>query len=272
MKRAIFPPEAYSEGAKFQREKQTLFAQHWLVFAASGQMPRPGDTVAHGVGGWPLFAMRGQDGVARAFHNVCRHQSMPVVDQGPGHCEALRCRYHGWTYGFDGRLIEAPPRYAPTGPLRDIALEPAELVEQDGLCLVQVKAGSGPPPRLGFAGKRFAAALTTDVEANWKAVIEPLLANDDYRFAFPLALVAQQTTGITMIRQIVPRTFSRTRLVDLVFSADGRIDDATLAACGPGVADKSAAEACQARRANGEAPPTSGPVADFLAAVAAACT
>jgi nitrite reductase/ring-hydroxylating ferredoxin subunit len=267
MRRAIFPPEGYSEGAQFQREKQTLFAQSWLVFAASGQIPGPGDLVGHGIGGWPLFAVRGADGVARAFHNVCRHQSMPVVDQGPGHCEALRCRYHGWTYSFDGRLIEAPPRYAPAGPIAEIALEPAELVEQDGLCLVRVKPGSEPPPSLGFPDKRFAAALTTDIDAHWKAVIEPLLETDAWRFVFPLALI-----GEGVIRQIVPRTFSRTRVVDLVFSAGGTPDKALLTKYrDEAAADKSAAEACQARRAAGEAPPTSGPAADFLAAVAMAC-
>src|SRR5689334_19412646 len=125
MFRAIFPPEAYSAGEQFQREKQTLFAQHWLPFAASGQMPAAGDVVAHGIGGWPLLALRGEDSIARVFHNICRHQSMQIVDQGPGHCDALRCRYHGWTYGFDGRLVEAPPRYTPAGPIGEIALEPA---------------------------------------------------------------------------------------------------------------------------------------------------
>ncbi|HEX3537398.1 MAG TPA: Rieske 2Fe-2S domain-containing protein [Stellaceae bacterium] len=267
MIRAIFPAEAYGDGAQFQRERQTLFAQNWLPFAASGQMPAAGDFVGQGIGGWPLLAVRGGEGIARGFHNVCRHQSMPVVDQGPGHCEALRCRYHGWTYGFDGRLVEAPPRYPPAGSIAEIALEPAELVERDGVCLVRVKPGPEPPPNLGFPDKRFATALTTDVNANWKAVLEALLDGGMGRFAFPLALIGQD-----VIRQIVPRAFSRTRIIDLIFSGDGRPDPTALATRREtAAADKSAAEACHARRAAGEPSPGSGPAADFLAALAAAC-
>ena len=260
---AIFPPEAYSAGEQFQREKQMLFARRWLLFAASGQMPAAGDCVAHGIGGWPLFAVRGTDGIARAFHNVCRHQSMPVVDQGPGHFEALRCRYHGWTYGFDGRLAEAPPRHAPDRPVAEVALTPAELAERDGLCFVRVEPAAAAPPEFGFADRQFVAALTTEIDANWKAVVEPLLEIGGWHFAFPLALV-----GDGVIRQIVPRTFSRTRIIDLIFTGDGTANEAGRR---ERAADKSAAEACQARRAAGEPPPATGSVADFLAAVAASC-
>jgi nitrite reductase/ring-hydroxylating ferredoxin subunit len=208
--------------------------------------------------------MRGQDGVARAFHNVCRHQSMPVVDQGPGHCEALRCRYHGWTYGFDGRLVEAPQRYAPAEPVSDIALAAAELAESNGICQVRVRPGGAPPPELGFPDRPFAAAVSTDVDANWKAAIEALLQTETWRFAFPLAL-----SGEGVIRQIVPRSFSRTRIIDLNFSTDGAA--AIEAQRETAAADKDAAEACQARRAAGEPPPSAGPVAEFLERIARAC-
>lgn len=264
MSRAIFPPTAYTEGGQFQHEKQMLFANAWLLCAASGQMRQPGDIVVHGIGGWPLFAVRGGDGVARAFHNVCRHQSMPVVDQGSSHCTALRCRYHGWTYGFDGCLIEAPPRYPPPGPLSEVSLQPAVLDERDGLCFVRVTPGADQPPSLGFAGRSFAAAMTTDIDANWKAAVETLLDDGGGDFIFPLALV-----GDGVVRQIVPRTFSRTRLVDLVFSGDAAAHEAGQRE--RAAAAKTAAEACQARRAAGEPSPAAGPVGDFLAGVAAAC-
>ncbi len=44
---------------------------------------------------------RAEDGVVRAFSNVCRHRAGPVA-RGAGHRKALMCGYHGWTYGLDG--------------------------------------------------------------------------------------------------------------------------------------------------------------------------
>ena len=53
-------------------------------------------------------------GSLHAFANVCRHRGSQVVpvepDAPPEPCAAksLRCPYHSWTYGLDGRLLHAP--------------------------------------------------------------------------------------------------------------------------------------------------------------------
>lgn len=264
-------PAAYTAGEQFQRERRTLFAEGWLVFAASAQLPAPGDFVGHSIGGWPLFAIRGDDGVARAFHNVCRHQSMPVVEQPAGSCAMLRCRYHGWTYGLDGQFREAPPRVGPSDPPDQLDLNAIHLVEQGNLCLVRVRPGGDPAPRLALPG-RFATALATDIDANWKAAIEPFLADQNRRFIWPLALIAEAEPGLAVLRQIVPRSFSRTRMIDLIFTADGAISDEIVAAQqAHAAAEKTVAESCQAAHAAGTAAPPSRAAAEFLREVAAAC-
>ena len=54
--------------------------------------------------------MRGADRELRAFSNVCRHRGSRLAD-GSGNCgKALRCPYHGWTYGLDGRLLGVPEK------------------------------------------------------------------------------------------------------------------------------------------------------------------
>ena len=55
----------------------------------------------------PIVAMRGSDGVVRAFRNACRHRGVQLVD-GTGCKKALTCRYHAWTYGLDGALRGVP--------------------------------------------------------------------------------------------------------------------------------------------------------------------
>ena len=57
--------------------------------------------------GEPLVVTRGTDGVLRAFYNVCRHRAGNVA-AGKGNRKSLQCRYHGWTYALDGRLMTTP--------------------------------------------------------------------------------------------------------------------------------------------------------------------
>lgn len=265
-------PALYTAGDQFQREKRTLFARSWLPLAASAQLAAAGDFVSHSIGGWSLFALRGEDGLARAFHNVCRHQNMPVVGQPVGHCNPLRCPYHGWTYRLDGSFETAPPRYMPADPAAQPGLEPVELRERDGICLVRVAPHWEELPAIGVPGRAFAAAIGGDIDANWKAVVEALLANTRWRYVWPLAFQGGNGPGVAVVRQIVPRAFLRTRIIDLVFSEDGALSEGAGAGLREAAArDKEAAEAWQARRAaqpGGADPPA---VADFIARVAAAC-
>jgi phenylpropionate dioxygenase-like ring-hydroxylating dioxygenase large terminal subunit len=36
---------------------------------------------------------------------VCSHRAAPVAAEGHGNCARFTCKYHGWTYGQDGKLI-----------------------------------------------------------------------------------------------------------------------------------------------------------------------
>ena len=56
----------------------------------------------------PVLVVHGNDGVLRAFSNVCRHRAAQVMNEPCGQATRLRCRYHGWTYDLAGRLIGTP--------------------------------------------------------------------------------------------------------------------------------------------------------------------
>ena len=49
-----------------------------------------------------------RNGGVRAFHNVCRHRAYTVVEKDCGKASIFNCRYHGWSYGLDGKLAKAP--------------------------------------------------------------------------------------------------------------------------------------------------------------------
>jgi len=268
-----FPAEAYTQGERFQLEKRRLFAKAWLPFCAAGQIAASGQFVSHSIGGWPIFAIRGADGTARAFRNLCRHQGMPVVEQAAGQCERLRCRYHGWTYDQTGALIETPPLVAPAdqgAPMHH--LEGLSALEADGIILVCGRGGdTAPAPAFGLGDAGYLGAVATDIDANWKAVIEAQLADQGWRLVWPIALVGALGAA-HVVRQIVPRSFSRTRLVDLLFAAPGT-DPAGAAELARQQAQqaKLAAQSVQAQRAAGDDGATDPAIAGFHAQLVAVC-
>ena len=72
------------------------------------QLPEPGGYLTAQAGVEPVLVVRDDDGELRAFRNVCRHRGSRLLS-GSGECgKAIRCRYHGWTYRFDGQLIGVP--------------------------------------------------------------------------------------------------------------------------------------------------------------------
>jgi Rieske 2Fe-2S family protein len=104
------PAWAYRSPEFFQAERREIFARTWLLVGHVSQLREPGDYVSMTIAGEPIAVVRGKDGELRAFSNVCRHRAARVLD-GAGNCgKAMRCPYHGWTYGLDGQLLAIPEK------------------------------------------------------------------------------------------------------------------------------------------------------------------
>ena len=102
------PAEAYTSEDFLRAEFATLFRSRWVLAACAHQMPEAGDAIPLQVGGFPLLLLRDADGSVRAFHNVCRHRNLKLVDE-PGNCgKLIRCPYHSWSYDLRGALRNAP--------------------------------------------------------------------------------------------------------------------------------------------------------------------
>ena len=81
----------YVDADLFEAERQRIFRRHWQMLGPAARLRHPGDYLAVDVAGWKLFALRGRDGVVRAFHNVCRHRGARLLADGAGNCSRLRC-------------------------------------------------------------------------------------------------------------------------------------------------------------------------------------
>jgi nitrite reductase/ring-hydroxylating ferredoxin subunit len=186
--RETLPAALYSDPAVYAQERRQIFARSWLMFAHEGQLAEPGSYVASSAAGYPLIAVRGSDGVIRAFHNVCRHRAGPLADDGAGKCEgALVCRYHGWRYALDGRLASARD-FGPAEDFdpRDYALVPLQCQSWRGFVFVNMDetapalSDSIAPlvartAHIPLETFRFAHASSHDIACNWKTYVENYL-------------------------------------------------------------------------------------------------
>lgn len=251
--------EHYSEGGAFQAEKRAIFSSECLPLCAEGQLAKPGDFLAATVGGWGVVGVRDKAGVVRVLRNACRHQNMQVVGVASGNCETFRCRFHGWTYDLQGRFVGAPPPVAPKDPQSaDLHLATLPSTIASGLVFFGL-AGSTVDLELGPLGD-YGGTLATEIACNWKVCVEHLLAGHapsaGFIWSWPL-LVVRRAGAVTVMQQVVPHTFLRTRLLTHVFG--GAIGDHESAAA----TVKDACEALHAERATGK-PAVLGPLVDVF--------
>lgn len=102
-------PAVYTDQDRHKAEVPVFFGTYPLVMAASCQIPNPGDHVTDDHTDTPLLMVRGEDGVARTFANICRHRgSRIVLDTSGCGARAFTCPYHAWVYGTDGSLKAIP--------------------------------------------------------------------------------------------------------------------------------------------------------------------
>lgn len=102
------PSAWYHDPEIYALECRRIFAGSWQMVARLDQLTTPGSFVTAEIAGEPILVVRDDQGVLRAFHNVCRHRAAQVINLPQGHVSKLRCRYHGWTYDLQGRLRGTP--------------------------------------------------------------------------------------------------------------------------------------------------------------------
>ncbi len=138
------PGWIYHDPEFFAVEMARLIRPSWQIVCHASDIAQPGDWRTLDYLGESVIVIRGADGAARAFANVCRHRGSRLVDGAAGCARRLTCPYHGWTYGADGRLVGVPHKADYPGlDLADWGLIPIELEQWQGFLFVRLESG-GP--------------------------------------------------------------------------------------------------------------------------------
>jgi choline monooxygenase len=183
--RFLLEPDSYVDARWYRREQIRLFARTWALVGDAAALARPGDWLTAVVGGVPLVVVVDEAGERRAFHNVCRHRGMTMVDGCGSGCRAIRCEYHDWRYGLDGALRVLPQRsdQFPDVDPAELGLLPAAVAEWEGMVFA-CPDPDVPPLRAWMGGFPEAigsvrpallsqvAAADIPARCNWKLFVE----------------------------------------------------------------------------------------------------
>ena len=203
------PGAAYTSEAFLALENERIFTDSWVFAGFAHELPRAGDVAPVTVAGRPLLLVRDAELRTRAFHNVCRHRNLKLVDAVGNAGRAIRCPYHSWTYGLDGTLHVTPyfggrePRAVPPGFDRGRhGLVPVRSATWYDWIFVNLSGAAPPldevlaPLRNRLEGvdlTRIHHIATIDfgeVAANWKLLLENFI--EPYHVQFVHATTTEQ--------------------------------------------------------------------------------
>jgi carnitine monooxygenase subunit len=140
------PSWAYTDPEFLALERERVFRPSWQVICHLSEIPKAGDYQVFDFVGEMLFAIRGNDGVVRAFHNVCRHRAARLLDGPRGHCaRRIICPYHAWSYDLTGKLasVGGDRGAFPDFDISRESLVPVEMEIYAGFVFVRIEGG-GP--------------------------------------------------------------------------------------------------------------------------------
>lgn len=183
------PRHLYLDPAVFALERERIFKREWLFVGHVSSLRNAHDYFTLNLIDHPLVVVRGEDGVVRTFHNVCRHRGMAVAS-GAGNSRSFACPYHAWTYDTSGCLVAAPEMdgvecFDPAAtPLLPVATEVVQGMIFVNLAGNATSLAASLPDLIGLLAPWNIAdmepAYVSEIEGefNWKTMLEN--ANEAY--------------------------------------------------------------------------------------------
>jgi phenylpropionate dioxygenase-like ring-hydroxylating dioxygenase large terminal subunit len=178
------PGGRYTDPRFLELEREHLWRKSWLLAAHLDEVAEPGCFKLWESAGQPIVIIHARSGAINAFYNTCSHRGAALVTEPEGKRARLVCKYHGWTYDHDGRLVA----------IRD----PEDFVDLDFSCrslrqvrcerlgkMIFVNFDPGAPSLLDWLGPlaaeweefQFGAVRLVDryswaLKSNWKIAME----------------------------------------------------------------------------------------------------
>ncbi|VUC23004.1 unnamed protein product [Clonostachys rosea] len=102
------PGQWYTSPELYELERRAVFSRRWLLTTHRNRLREPGQWLQYEIAGYNVLIVRDNTNKINCFHNICRHRAYSVVQGDQGKPLIFSCRYHGWSYGLNGKLAKAP--------------------------------------------------------------------------------------------------------------------------------------------------------------------
>jgi len=102
------PAKSYTDQQFWEIECNTVLADGWLFVGFVHEFLNSGDIIPISIAGKPILLVKNNKGKITAFHNVCSHRCLKLVDEKKNVGKIIRCPYHSWAYDLDGKLKASP--------------------------------------------------------------------------------------------------------------------------------------------------------------------
>ena len=180
------PSRYYFDPDIFEQEKECIFYNSWVGVGRVEEVAKAGDYIVREIGDQGIIVVKTKSGEIRAFYNVCRHRGNRLCSEERGRAggSAFTCRYHGWTYDLDGKLVATPNLASPPSLKGDpLSLYPVAIEQWEGFIFLNLSENPDPfEPELGvleeklpkynLASLRIGHRNVYEIKANWKLVLE----------------------------------------------------------------------------------------------------
>ena len=141
------PASFYFDPAHHQLEMTRIWYRNWIYVCRSSDIGAPRTFRTLEVGDQSILVVRGEDRLARAFHNTCRHRGAALCRTSEGRFSSagIVCPYHSWRYSLRGELLQTSSRQQGDGfDRRDFSLYSLPVSEWNGFIFAALT--NAPPP------------------------------------------------------------------------------------------------------------------------------
>jgi len=129
-----------------------IWYRNWIYVCRSSDIGAARTFRTLEVGDQSILVVRGEDRVARAFHNTCRHRGAALCRTSEGRFSStgIVCPYHSWRYSLRGDLLQTSSRQHGDGfDRRDFSLYSLPVNEWNGFIFAAL-TNEPPPFSAGF--------------------------------------------------------------------------------------------------------------------------
>ena len=102
------PAQSYTDQHFWEIECNTVLADGWLFVGFVHEFSKPGDVIPISIAGKPILLIKNNKDEITAFHNVCSHRCLKLVNEKKNVGKIIQCPYHSWTYDLEGKLKASP--------------------------------------------------------------------------------------------------------------------------------------------------------------------